>query len=307
MKPRPAKNLVCCLLFALSSIAVEAQVTIQFDYSFDVNNFFSGPNIARRTYLDAAATALQSRLADNLSGIAPSGGNSWTAVFANPATGAQENVSNPTIAPNILLIYAGGRDLGASTLGVGGFGGFSASGTQAWLDNVSQRGQSGAPLTEFGPWGGAVTFDIDAAWYFDADPSTGEAFPGQNDFYSVALHEIGHLLGIGTAASWTNLVNGANQFTGSESVSLNGGPVPLESNRGHWLNGTTSTLPGTETPQEVAMDPSLTVGTRKYFTELDIAALIDIGWTVMPIPEPRLAALFGLGALGILIGRRRRR
>ena len=306
MKPRPAQNLVCCLLFALSAIAVQAQVTIQFDYSLDANNFFSGPNISRRTTLDAAATALQSRLADNLSGISPGGGNTWTAVFPNPATGSQQNVSNPTIAPNILLIYAGGRDLGSSTLGVGGFGGFGASGTQAWLDTVSMRGQSGAPLTEFGPWGGAVTFDIDAAWYFDADPSTVESFPGQNDFYSVALHEIGHLLGIGTATSWTNLVNGANQFTGSEAVSLNGGPVPLESNRGHWLNGTTSTLPGTAIQQEVAMDPSLLVGTRKYFTDLDFAALKGIGWTVIPIPEPRLATLFVLGLLGIAIGRRRR-
>ncbi|HKS36717.1 MAG TPA: matrixin family metalloprotease [Verrucomicrobiae bacterium] len=304
MKPRPAQNLV--LLFALSSITAQAQVTFQFDYSLDANNFFSGPNIGRRTSLEAAATALQSRLADNLSGISPSGGNSWTAVFANPATGTQENVSNPTIAPNILLIYAGGRDLGTTTLGVGGFGGFGASGTQAWLDTVSQRGQSGAPLTEFGPWGGAVTFDIDAAWYFDADPSTVEAFPGQNDFHSVALHELGHMLGIGTAASWTNLVNGANQFTGSESVSLNGGPVPLESNRGHWLNGTTSTLPGTATQQEVALDPSLTVGTRKNFTDLDFAGLNDLGWTVIPIPEPRLATLFGLGLLAILIGRRRK-
>jgi matrixin len=304
MKPRPAQNLV--LLFALSSIAAQAQVTFQFDYSLDANNFFSGPNIGRRTILEAAATALQGRLADNLSGISPGGGNSWTAIFANPATGAQQNVSDPTIAPNILLIYAGGRDLGTSTLGVGGFGGFGASGTQTWLDTVSQRGQSGAPLTEFGPWGGAITFDIDATWYFDADPSTVESFPGQNDFYSVALHELGHVLGIGTAASWTNLVNGANQFTGSESVSLNGGPVPLESNRGHWLNGTTSTLPGTAVQQEVAMDPSLTVGTRKYFTDLDNAGLNDIGWTVIPIPEPRLAALFGLGALGIFLGRRRR-
>lgn len=306
MKPRSAQNLICCLFFALSSIAAQAQVTIQIDYSLDANSFFSGPNIGRRTTLDAAATALQSRLADNLSGISPGGGNSWTALFPNPATGSQQNVTNLTIAPNILLIYAGGRDLGSSTLGVGGFGGFGASGTPTWLDTVSQRGQSGAPLTEFGPWGGAITFDIDATWYFDADPSTVESFPGQNDFYSVALHEIGHLLGIGTAASWTNLVNGANQFTGSESVSLNGGPVPLESNGGHWLNGTTSTLPGTAVQQEVGMDPSLTVGTRKYFTDLDIAGLNDIGWTVIPIPEPRLATLFGLGVLGMLIFRRRK-
>ena len=54
------------------------------------------------------------------------------------------------------------------------------------------------------------------------------------------------------------------------------------------------------------MDPSLTVGTRKYFTDLDWGGLNDFAWTVTPIPEPRLATLFGLGVLGMLIFRRRK-
>ena len=34
--------------------------------------------------------------------------------------------------------------------------------------------------------------------------------------------------------------------------------------------------------QEAAMDPTLSAGTRKYFTELDWAGLADVGWEVVP-------------------------
>jgi hypothetical protein len=41
---------------------------------------------------------------------------------------------------------------------------------------------------------------------------------------------------------------------------------------------------GTSAPQETAMDPTLTQGTRKFFTALDAAAMQDIGWTVIALP-----------------------
>jgi MYXO-CTERM domain-containing protein len=37
---------------------------------------------------------------------------------------------------------------------------------------------------------------------------------------------------------------------------------------------------GTNTPQEAALDPEITNGTRKEFTSLDGAGLTDIGWSV---------------------------
>lgn len=63
---------------------------------------------------------------------------------------------------------------------------------------------------------------------------------------------------------------------------------------GHWIEGLDSIIYGTTTPQETAMDPSVTLGTRKLFTELDVASLSDIGWSI--IPEPSAAALLLLGA-----------
>jgi hypothetical protein len=300
MKTRFIPLLVASLA-ALSPVA-RAQVSITFDYSLDSSGFFG--NSAARAVLDSAASALQSRLADTLDAISPGGGNSWSANFANPATGTQTSVTDLNVPANTLIIYVGAHNLGGSTLGQGGFGGFSGGGSQAWIDTLSARGESGAPSSEFGPWGGSIAFNDTAAWYFDSNPSTVESFSG-NDFYSVALHELGHVLGIGTAQSWDNLITGGN-FTGAVSMSLNGGPVPLTVDGGHWANGLTSTLPGTATGQEPAMDPDLTVGTRKFFTDLDFGGLDDLGWDVTPVPEPQTYALVaGLGLLVFALCRRR--
>jgi len=59
-----------------------------------------------------------------------------------------------------------------------------------------------------------------------------------------------------------------------------GGEVPLAGDA-HW-NFNIEGLCGGEL-QEVAMDPSLTVGDRKRLTDLDVAGLVDIGWE---LPEP---------------------
>jgi hypothetical protein len=303
------KTRLCAILFAAIfgvSNSTHGQVSISFDYTYDASGFFTQ---SRRDLLNLAATSLSSRLGDSLSAIAPGGVNSWDASFPNPATGNQQTVNNLSISANSVVVFVGGRDLPGSTLGIGGPGGFSASGTQNWIDTLSARGQpgetTGATATEFGPWGGAVTFDTAASWYFDSDPSTVESFGSLNDFYSVALHELGHVLGIGTADSWTSRISGGN-FIGPVSMSLNNGnPVPL-ADTGHWQNGLQSTLPGTPILQEVAMDPSLTVGTRKFFTDLDYAGLDDVGWDVTPVPEPYQYALVTvLGLLGFAVGRRR--
>jgi hypothetical protein len=303
---------LCVSLTALISPVSHAQVSIVFDYSLDTSGFFSGGNIGRRAVLDSAATALQSRLADTLDAITPGGGNTWSANFSNPSTGTSASTANLVVPANTLIIYVGATNLGLSTLGVGGFGGYSLSGSTAWADTIVGRGEPGidrtqpnTTWTDHAPWGGSVSFNNTATWYFDSDPSTVESFPGQNDFYSVALHELGHVLGIGTAPSWDNLIAGGN-FTGSVSMSLNGGPVPLTGDGGHWVTGLSSTLPGTSTTQEPAMDPDLTTGTRKFFTNLDFGGLDDLGWDVVPVPEPQACALVaGLGLLVFALCRRR--
>lgn len=87
-------------------------------------------------------------------------------------------------------------------------------------------------------------------------------------------------------------------FSGPASKSLNGGADVSLANDAHWAEGLMSVLPGTATSQEVAMDPTLTLGTRKFFTEMDYAGLQDIGWELSAIPEPEHAAM--LAALAML-------
>lgn len=244
-------------------------VTIQFDYSRDANNFFDDP--ARQQILELAAQTIGSRLDDHLEAIAPSGSNTWTLSVTNPSGASSFSLTDVTIPEDTVIVFVGARVM--SSLGIGGPGAFSASGSSAWLDLVSSRGQSGAledPGSDFGPWGGSITFDLDANWYF----GTSEAGlgSGQQDFLSVAMHELGHLFGIGTADSWSRFVSDGD-FVGPNAVAEHGGNVPL-SGSSHFHEGLE------DDDQEVAMDPSLLAGTRKLFTELDFAALADIGWEV---------------------------
>ena len=56
------------------------------------------------------------------------------------------------------------------------------------------------------------------------------------------------------------------------------------------------------------MDPTITAGVRKNFTDLDFAAMQDIGWQVTPVPEASSWAMMlaGLGLVGIFARRRSR-
>jgi len=279
-------------------------VNIQFDYSFDSNNFFD--TAEKRTVLAAAGSFFSDILLDDLTAITSTGSNNFTANFSNPATGASESISGYSVAADTLIVYAGGRLLSGSTLGVGGPGGFGVSGSGSFVNNAVSRGEigdtQGSTATEFAPWGGSISFDLDASWYFDADLST-DADVINNDFYSVALHELGHLLGFGISASWDALVSGS-VFTGTTSTGIFGSDVPLASGLAHWANGTTGLVNGML--QEAAMDPSILNGTRKVFTDLDRAALDDIGWDVAPVPVPAAVWLFGSGLIGLVAVARRR-
>jgi hypothetical protein len=276
-------------------------LVFNFDYSYDTEGFFSGTDgTTRRNTLELAADYFEP-LADNLSAINSSGTNTWTPTFTHPGNGTvnyeDAALKDFDIAADTLVVFVGGRDL-SSGIGLGGPGGFTGlSGTSSFINTVEARGQIGAlgaasSQTDFGPWGGSLSFDNTVTWNSDSGaPTTGE-----NDFLSVAIHELGHLLGYGSANSWNNLVDGSN-FTGANSVAVYGSNVPL-SDDAHWSNS----LSGVP---EAALDPSLTVGTRKLLTDLDYAGLADIGWdtsAVAAVPfefSPGLGILLMSGLFGV--------
>jgi hypothetical protein len=252
-------------------------ITIQIDYSLDFGNFFDSP--LKRALLQGAADSVAARLQDQLAAVVPSGGDTWTVSLTHPATGETIEIDNPIIQHDTILVFVGARDLD-DALAIGGFGGLEASGTRQWVETVVSRGQRGALApnpTDFGPWGGAIAFDAvlepGSAWHFGI--TTDGLDPNETDFYSIAVHEVAHVLGFGTAESWTTFVTDG-RFTGRAANDLYAGPdfLPLSEDGGHWAEDLS--FDGFET----ALDPSLEDGIRKLLTPLDWAALADIGWQI---------------------------
>jgi hypothetical protein len=292
------RPLAFALLAALSAQA-QANIDIQFDYSYD-NSFFNATNKAT---LDAAAAVFESRFADSLTAITSSGGNSFDTIFFDPADpfGPDASLVDQSVAANVIRVYVGGADLGGGTLGLGGPGGYGCSGSGSFCSNAETRGQgvvSGANPVDFAPWGGAISFDNSAStdWHFGLTTSGLDSY--EYDFYSVAVHELAHVLGFATAESFDALIIGSN-FIGT-----NAGTVALYGDFAHWAEGTQSLVNGVA--QEAAMDPTIFNGQRKYFTELDFAAMKDIGWEVTPVPEADTWAMLlaGLGLVGFAARRR---
>ncbi len=299
----PTGRTLAGLLLALGWLPAHA-LTVEFDYSFD-----DGPTPlsgGQRAVLDFVADQFGAAIDDSLDAAFYD-----VISFSDPgasAVGASKPgvvLNGQGIAADTLRIYAGAAELngfGKEVLGVGGPGGGS----------IDDRGQSGIGTSDFAPWGGSISFDTSTDWYVDDDPGTFESFSGF-DFYSVAIHELGHVLGVGTAGAWFSQV-GATGFLGLDSVAAfadaSGSAetaVPLDASGTHWADGTQSFADGVL--MEAALDPSLATGRRKPYTELDWAALSDVGWqvsAVSPVPElPGYAMM--LGGLGIIAAALRRR
>lgn len=289
--------LAAALLVALSAQA-EANIDIQFDYTYDSSGFFS--DVSHQSALNAAANLFESRFSDQLTAITSSGPNSFNTAFFNPGNPSGANIVNndDSFAANVIRVYAGGFNFTDNTLGEGGPGGYRCSGIGSFCNDAIQRGQgavTGKNAVDVAPWGGSITFDTHTNWNFStaSGPSS-----SQYDFYSVAVHELGHLLGFGASDSFSSRIVGTN-FVGPAA-----GTVALSSDKGHWADGTLSVFNGVS--QEAAMTPSLANGTRKNFTNLDFAAMQDIGWQVTAVPEADTWAMM-LSGLVLVGGLARRR
>ncbi len=296
-------RLLLTFLVLVGSASNASAIKIDLRYDYDTNGFFNQPGA--KEAMRQVADYYEVLIHDSLAEINPSQHTSasWTATFEHPATGsANFPVANMVVPANTLIIFAGGRSLGTPA-GRGGPGGWGWSGFQNWGDLVASRGQSGAlssPVTDFGPWGGAISFNTTHTWNFTASPVS-----NKTPFFPIALHEMGHLLGMGIADSWLAKISGGN-FTGAYATASFGGNVPVSGS--HWLNDGNCVLPDGHDPldpdnvlskvfgafnsphgyaQIALMDPSsCSAGPfLKVMTDLDLAGLRDIGWQVEPPTE----------------------
>ena len=309
----PARMLTRALASASLLAAAQAalaNIDIQFDFSYDSSNFFAA-NPGSIAVLDAAASVFETRFADTLSAITSSGANHFSPSFFDPsAPAANITLSNQSVASDVIRIYVGASGLGGSTRGLGGPGGFDCSGFSGFCSTDTQRGQGetrnlydangnlvSRDAVDVAPWGGSISFDNSATnWHFGL--TTAGLNSSQADFYSVAVHEVAHVLGFGTSDSFT-----ARTF-GSDFVGASTGAVALSDDLGHWADGTLGSVDGLS--QQAAMSPSIVGGQRKYFTDLDFAAMRDIGWQVTAVPEASSWAMLlaGLGLVGFAARRR---
>ena len=248
----------------------ENPVNLVFNYDYDTSGFFSDPT--RRAAAEGVATEIESRITTQLAGVTPGAGNYFTLNVFNPAdpynSAANIKIANPTIANDTLTVYLGGRvGAGAGEAALGGFGGWSGSGSQSWFNTLRFRGQSfRAPLA------GAVSFDPNQNWSFTGTPAS-----NQTDFATVFRHELLHVLGFGTSQDFAKHISG-NKFTGANATAFNGGVNPILSGSGHFAE--TQLSDG----QYSVMKPTVQRGTVIRISELDWAALRDIGWIVSAAP-----------------------
>lgn len=260
----------------------------------------------------------------------------WSMKFINPNDGTSSvSLNTFNFAADEFVIKVGARNIGGSTLGQGGIGGIArstgASGSSGELIGavVAMEAASNASMPRGGPlvgtssgslnfgataanfdldYGyalGALAFDKSKPWHFDyATLPSGS----NNDFYSVAVHEILHTLGIGGGEIWTTNISGGVNWDGPTVINyLGSGTDVVDSGGGHIKSGLmgNAIIDGvqTGTMQEAAMTPSIQEGTRKYLTNLDLAFLSDMGWQV--VPEPSECMLLALSTLGFALLRRR--
>ncbi len=292
--------LVLTIFTWLAPLAAQG-LTFEFDYSLDSSGFFSGGlGPIKRAALEAAAKVWGNLITDEIGAINPIGGRGYYDLYGiHPETGEVERLDrNPSIPGNTLRVYVASQPMDAQTLAKGGPGGYawapSGRNRSPIIANIS-RGESGITRPgstreldlkqDFAPWGGVISFNSE---YQDFHWNHRLKVPADKiDFYATCLHELGHVLGIGTSETWEQQVSG-NAFQGPHAVQayhLAGGTgdIPLIGDLSHWSYSVKSfDLLGNRkyTP---LMFASATDGLRGQITQLDAMVLKDIGWDIIQI------------------------
>lgn len=289
-------------MLALSSVAAAlaltpydaAAVTFRFDYRFDGGFFSQHPE--RKKTLELAAEHWAELLPDRFDRITPG----TVIKFRHPQTGEPLSAAVPAHNGDVLVfVFAFPNKFKASAKPLfGGIAGYE-EGRRTFTRKAGPRGVPVRNLYQraagnpFQPWAGTLSVDTQTGrpWYFAQSIDRVEDIPiaTHYDFLTTALHELGHILGIYMASSpfaFTDLVRDG-QFVGPRSVALDRRPIPLHKESGHiagdynsatWNGRLILARPHIEAYEMHSVAPVQSL--RAYPTELDLAMLEDIGYTV---------------------------
>lgn len=237
---------------------------IQLDYRYDKAGFFTDP--VRKKALEGACNIWGRLLASGFENV-PAG----TFIRVRDPEKPTEPALNLTTDVEIddLLLFVGSAELGTGQTGISSPTAGLSGITDATLASKLQKRFDGEP---FQPWTAWVAFDRSTNFHFDPEPEANAPVPsGKVDFVSVALHEIGHSLGFGTADAFKGKISNGT-FTGARAQAVYGGAVPLTPDLGHVPNATMSD------GRRLLMDQSDAPGVRYTPTTLDRAIFEDLGY-----------------------------
>ena len=229
-----------------SDKATASGFKITFDYRYDTAGFFTD---AWKSVLESAAALWEKYIADDFAAITD---GTTVSVDLTPLVGGAEQTATVSATDSDLVIFVAA-------------GSMSNSGVLACAAPISSDTDA-----DFEPSFGRLMVNPDQYWFLDSTPeSSGDIEPGSMDAIYAVAHEIGHILGIGGAAAYNDLVID-NTFTGAYAKEANGGSyVSLfsESNTAH--------LAGSDD----LMYPYISDG-RKTPSTVDFAILKDIGYEI---------------------------
>lgn len=249
-------------------------LSIVFDYRFDDRGFFRDP--VRRRVLEAAAAAWSARLGDDFRSVA-AGTPLRTRDPEQPsAPGVSLRAEQPIDDVWVFVACADLRGRGVARS--------NHSAAIYAVPSEPRRGHLQARYrgADFEPWTGWIAFSCEEDWFFDPTPAgAGDVPPRRGDMLSTAMHELGHVLGFGTADAFHGLVDARGRFTGACARAVYGGPVPLAADRRHLA-------PEVRFDGErQLMAPSRRTGRRTPPGRLETAILADLGYRpLVPLLAP---------------------
>ncbi len=296
----------CCFIYSATSSF--AAIDIIFDYSYDTGNYFGDE---QRYIMEQVAYVFESRITSGFSSTRPEDITGATGVtanlyFRNPTT---QSIVEPVIGSgsltadgneigkeNELIIFLGARNTGFSSSSVLA----SASATNSYVSSYSStsardawnaRKNSKDTTSVFQPVAGSSQVNSTKSFYFDTDLTThtDAEVSGKVDFYTVMVHEIGHIMGFNTHNAWNANLSGSD-WIGAEAMkeySLQNPPnceaVPLVSSTNpHWNLGLDYNK--VNCGCHPSMLPSVSSNKRTTFSDLDFALLKDIGYSISDNP-----------------------